>query len=94
MPEMLFKLAWRNVFRQKRRTVLTLLTMTGGFVLSSVAIGWMEGSYESIIMFFTGSRTGQIQIHAEGYLDDPSIYKTVDNFDELGESLDSIPEVT
>lgn len=90
---MLLKLAWRNVFRQKRRTVLTLLTMTGGFVLSSVAIGWMEGSYESIIMFFTGNRTGQIQVHAEGYLDDPSLYRTVDDCGEVGRRLDSIPEV-
>jgi len=90
---MLAKLAWRNVFRQKRRTVLTMLTMTGGFVLSSAAIGWMEGSYGSIIMFFTNSRTGQIQVHGSGYLDDPSIYNTVDDYMEIGSMIDSVPGV-
>lgn len=90
---MLGRLAWRNIFRQKRRTVLTLLTMTGGFVLSSVAIGWMDGSYESIIMFFTENRTGQIQVHGAGYLDDPSMYTTIDDYSSVGNVLDSIPGV-
>ena len=90
---MLAKLAWRNIFRQKRRTVLTLLTMTGGFVLSSLSIGWMNGSYNSIIFFFTNNRTGQIQVHHEGYLADPSIYSTIDNFEQVGSILDSIPDV-
>ncbi len=90
---MLPKLAWRNIFRQKRRTFLTLMTMTGGFVLSSLSIGWMNGSYSSIILFFTNSRTGQIQVHHEGYLDNPSIYKTIDDFEQAGSVLDSIPGI-
>jgi putative ABC transport system permease protein len=90
---MLLKLAWRNVFRQKRRTILTLLTMTGGFFLSSLSIGWMNGSYGSIIMFFTGGRTGQIQVHGDGYLEDPSIYLTIDDYGTVGSILDSIPDV-
>ena len=90
---MLPKLAWRNILRQKRRTILTLLTMTGGFVLSSLSIGWMNGSYSSIILFFTNNRTGQIQVHHEGYLADPSIYSTIDDFEQVGSILDSIPGV-
>ena len=90
---MLLKLAWRNVFRQKRRTILTLLTMTGGFFLSSISIGWMDGSYSSIIMFFTNNRTGQIQVHHEGYLEDPSIYSTINDYQAVGTFLDSIPGV-
>ncbi len=90
---MLLKLAWRNVFRQKRRTILTLLTMTGGFFLSSISIGWMNGSYGSIIMFFTNGRTGQIQIHHSGYLEDPSIYSTISDYQSIGAVLDSLPGV-
>ncbi|MCK4504773.1 MAG: ABC transporter permease [Candidatus Aegiribacteria sp.] len=90
---MLLKLAWRNIFRQKRRTFLTLMTMAGGFVLSSLSIGWMNGSYSSIILFFTNNRTGQIQVHHEGYLADPSIYSTIDNYEQVGLLLDSFPDV-
>lgn len=65
---MLFKIAFRNVFRQKRRTILTGLTILGGFVLSALAIGISDGTYTSVIELFTRSRLGHIQIHAQGYL--------------------------
>ena len=87
------KLAWRNIFRQKRRTVLTILTMTGGFVLSSVSIGWMDGSYQGMILFFTNHRTGQIQVHRAGYLENPTIYDTVNDYTSLGEQIQSLDKV-
>ncbi|MCK5132116.1 MAG: ABC transporter permease [Candidatus Sabulitectum sp.] len=87
------KLAWRNIFRQKRRTILTILTMTGGFVLSSLAIGWMEGSYGGMILFFTNHRTGQIQVHKDGYLDDPSIYDIIDDYESIGDQIEAIEDV-
>jgi len=87
-------LAWRNIFRQKRRTILTILTMTGGFVLTSLAIGWMEGSYSGMILFFTNHRTGQIQVHRAGYLDDPSLYDTVDDYLSVAGQIESLHAVT
>lgn len=68
--------------------------MTGGFVLASLSIGWMNGSYGNMIEFFTNHRTGQIQLHRTGYLDNPSIYDTIDNYTETGEKLNSLSDVT
>lgn len=90
---MLFKIAFRNVFRQKRRTILTGLTILGGFVLSALAIGISDGTYTSVIELFTRSRLGHIQIHAQGYLDKPSLYKTIDNFSEIGRRVQQLPGV-
>lgn len=90
---MLFKIAFRNVFRQKRRTILTGLTILGGFVLSALAIGISDGTYTSVIELFTRSRLGHIQIHAQGYLDKPSLYKTIDNFSEIGKRVQQLPGV-
>ena len=87
------KLAWRNIFRQRRRTILTIMTMTGGFLLSSLSIGWMDGSYSGMILFFTNHRTGQIQVHKEGYLDNPSIYDTVDDYNSVGQDIESLDDV-
>ncbi len=86
-------LAWRNIFRQKRRTILTILTMTGGFVLTSFAIGWMEGSYNGMILFFTSHKTGQIQVHRAGYLENPSLYDTVDNYLSVAGQIESVDGV-
>ncbi len=83
------KIAFRNIFRQKRRTFLTVLTMFGGFTLSSFSIGWMDGSYNYIIDMFTRYQLGHIQIHKEGYLDRPTIYKTIDNYDEISATVEN-----
>lgn len=90
---MLFKIAFRNVFRQKRRTILTALTIFGGFVLAALSIGLSDGTYASVIDLFTRTRLGHIQIHAQGYLDKPSLYKTIDNFTEVGEQIQRLPGV-
>jgi ABC-type lipoprotein release transport system permease subunit len=83
-----FKIAFRNIFRQKRRTLLTILTMFGGFTLSSFSIGWMDGSYNYIIDMFTRYQLGHIQIHKQGYLDRPSLYDTIDNYSEVARTVE------
>ena len=86
----MIKIAFRNIFRQKKRSILTILTMLGGFVLSAFSFGWSDGTYSNIINMFTRSQLGHIQIHREGYLDRPALYKTIDNYQEIGIVLDTI----
>ncbi|HUU04752.1 MAG TPA: FtsX-like permease family protein [Patescibacteria group bacterium] len=74
----MLKIAFRNIFRQKRRSTLTALSMFGGFVLAAFFIGFSEGTYNDIINKFTRSQTGHIQVHRKGYLAHPSLYKTID----------------
>ena len=86
---MILKIAFRNIFRQKRRTILTALAMIVGFMLSSVFIGLSDGAYGNIISMFTRNRIGHIQVHRAGYLDKPSLYKTIDNASAVGEAIQS-----
>ncbi|MGM0443226.1 MAG: ABC transporter permease [Fibrobacterota bacterium] len=90
---MLWKIALRNIFRQRRRTLLTILTMLGGFVLASISIGVSEGSYNEIIDRFTRSRLGHVQIVREGFRDDRSIYENISAWEELVKKLESRPDV-
>ena len=87
---MILKIAFRNIFRQKRRTILTALAMIVGFTLSSVFIGWSDGIYSNIISTFTRNRIGHIQVHRDGYLDRPSIYKTISDYESIGETIQDI----
>lgn len=89
----MFKIAFRNIFRQKRRTILTMLTMFGGFVLSALSIGYADGSYSYIIDLFTHNRLGQIQVHKGNYLDRPSLYKTIENYQSVGDTIAGVQRV-
>ena len=87
---MIPKIAFRNIFRQKRRTILTALAMVVGFALLSLTIGLSDGAYGNIIAMFTRNRIGHIQVHRDGYLDKPSLYKTIDNASAVGETIQRI----
>ena len=88
-----FKMAVRNIFRQKRRTIFTGLSILGGFSLAVIFIGWADGSYNNIIDQFTRNRLGHIQIHEKTYLDRPSLYKTIAKEGRIGSILDQADSV-
>ena len=90
---MMLKIAFRNIFRQKRRTVLTALAMIVGFTLSSVFIGWSDGAYSDIISMFTRNLIGHIQVHHTGYLDKPSLYDVIDSYESIGEKIAGVEGV-
>ena len=55
---MIARMAFRNMFRQKRRSILTALSMGGGVALFAMALGMSDGSYDYIIDTLT--RTHEI----------------------------------
>jgi len=90
---LMLRVAFRNIFRQKRRSLLTFLTILFGFVLSSVAIGVTIGTYHEVVDAFTRTNLGHIQIHEKDYLDRPALYRTVDDVPKIGRLLAGLPEV-
>jgi putative ABC transport system permease protein len=90
---LILKMAFRNIFKQKRRTILTGLSMVVGFFLAVIFIGWSDGAYNNIIETFTANRLGHIQIHEKTYLARPSLYKTIDAFSRIEGILRQIKEV-
>jgi ABC-type lipoprotein release transport system permease subunit len=89
----LLKIAFRNIFRHKWRSALTGLMMAGGCFLFALFLGMIDGTYGSLIDMFTRSYTGHIQIHKKGYLDKPSIYKTIVNADITGNKIENLAHV-
>jgi len=64
----LFKIAVRNLFRYKRRTLLTVSLIAMGviFVLGYISI---SGSFKNMIIAqITGSMIGDLQVHRKGYV--------------------------
>ncbi|MBT3236787.1 MAG: ABC transporter permease [Bdellovibrionales bacterium] len=74
---MILKMAYRNIIRNRRRSILTGMAMATGFAMMSISFGFSDGSYQGVIEAFTKSRVGHVQIHNQDYLENPSIYKTI-----------------
>jgi ABC-type lipoprotein release transport system permease subunit len=70
---MLLKMAWRNLWRNKRRTFITLASVAFAVLVAVVMRGFQLGSYDLMIDGTLKSTTGHIQIMHPEYWDDASI---------------------
>lgn len=90
---LVLKIAFRNIFRQKRRSFFTALMIAGSFWICSLFVGLTEGSFSNVIDFFTRDHAGHLQIHRAGYLDQPSLQATLDGWPRLQAVLAKDPGV-
>ena len=72
-------MAWRNIWRQKRRTWLTALAMIFSNILLVFMISLQFGSYDMMINNSLRMFSGQIQVQREGYLESQKMRLTVGN---------------
>ncbi len=67
------KLAWRNIWRNKRRTAITMVSIFFAVILSSLMMSVKEGTYDRMIDASVGAYMGYGQIHANGYWEEKSL---------------------
>ena len=77
--------AWRNLWRNRIRSLLTVAGMVAGLTLMILFGALGEGMYGQMIHYATGITLGDIQIHRQGFADDRTLYDIVP--DELLERL-------
>ncbi len=70
---MLLRLAWRNIWRNKRRTIITASSIAFAVLFCGFMGAIQEGSWDHMINNVVSSYTGHLQIHQKGYWDNPSI---------------------
>ncbi len=81
-------LASRNVRRSWQRSLVTMLAMAFAcFIMiffASLMEGMMQGSERSVVVM----NMGDIQIHAQGYRDDPDLYTRIESPEKLVEEIE------
>lgn len=87
------KMAWRNIWRNPRRTILTVCAITFASVLLVFMLSFQFGSYETMINTSVKISTGHLQIQAEKYLEKKSIRYVIPDPDKITAILNHIPEV-
>ena len=87
------KIAYRNIFRQRRRSLLTGLSMAGGYILFVFSYSLLEGSWGNIVDIFTLDSTGHIQMHRDDYVDKPKIYKSIQDTQKSEAAIQSIDAI-
>ena len=86
-------LAWRNLWRHRRRTWLTVGAMVFCNVLLVFLISLQLGSYQMMIDGTLSAFTGHIQIQHRGYLQDQRMRQSVPDAALLAQRLREVPVV-
>lgn len=89
-----FKLAWRNIWRNKRRTLITMTSIVVAVLLSAVMRSMQEGQYDDMIQSTVGTFSGYLQVHADGYWDNQTLDNSFQATDSLLQTLQSPEGVT
>jgi putative ABC transport system permease protein len=90
---LLFSMAWRNVWRNRRRSLLTVLAIGLGLAFNIFLRGITDGWHDEMVDNSVRAEIGHIQIHHSGYHDEPSINKTLPNADRVERTIRSLPGV-
>ncbi len=77
MSGQLLQLAWRNLWRNRRRTCITLAAIALGYAMLLFVACLMAGLRWQMIENGTSLILSQIQVHAPGYYPSRSIQKTI-----------------
>jgi len=85
-----FKMAWRNVWRNRRRTLVTVAAMALALLVMILYNGLMEGYLLVMERNVLDLEMGDVQVFAPGYQDKPSIYTRIQDTGALLARLDRL----
>lgn len=86
-------IAWRNLWRNKRRTLITVASVFFGVLFSTVMTSIQEGSYSSMVDNVVKFYSGYIQVHSEDYWENKTINNTFEPTDSLIDKISQVKEV-
>ncbi len=84
---MILKLAWRNIWRNKRRTWILIAAVAIAYFGMFFFLTVTEGAIQQVIQNIIDSGVGHIQIHRKGYLEDPEVKKFIENPSQILKKL-------
>jgi len=87
-------MAWRNLWRNKRRTLITVASIFFGVLMATVMSSMQEGSYANMIDNVVKFYSGYIQVHEEEYWENKTLYYSFELNDSLYGVLEDVEEIT
>ncbi len=87
------KMAWRNLWRNPRRTGLTIGAIAFASLLLVFMLSFQFGSYETMINASVRIQTGHLKVQAAGYHDNRDMRRVVADPSAVAKILEADPDV-
>ncbi|MFP4620064.1 MAG: ABC transporter permease [Bacteroidales bacterium] len=90
---MIFSIAWKNVWRNRMRSLIVMIAVTigmiGGIFSSSVFKGMSDQRVKEAIKY----ETSHIQVHHPTFMENQELKYTLENSAEIADQIEAMPEV-
>jgi len=86
-------MAWRNVWRNPRRTWLTVSAICFACMVLIFMLSFQFGSYETMINSSVKINTGHLQVQAAGYFDKKSMRRVINDPKPVMQMISAIKQV-
>ncbi len=90
---MIFSIAWKNVWRNRMRSLIVMIAVTigmiGGIFSSAVFKGMSDQRVKEAIRY----ETSHIQIHHPRFMENQELKYTLENSEKMAEEIASMPQV-
>ncbi|MFP6630445.1 MAG: hypothetical protein VCC67_15555, partial [Myxococcota bacterium] len=83
----LFPMAWRNVWRNRRRTIVTVSAMSFALFVMILYSAMLEGYLEGMERSILDLEVGDVQVFAGDFRENPSLYTVIEEPEKLIEPL-------
>lgn len=90
----MLKLAWRNLWRNRTRTVITATAIAVTYALYLISNGVQDWSFDQMRQAASKAAGGDVLVQATGYLDDPQNDRFIASGDGLLEKLRKLDGVS
>ena len=90
---MYFKLAWRNMWRSRRRTLITISSIFFAVIFAIIMRVMIIGVFDKMIADTVSMSCGYLQIHHTGYWENKSVDSTFEENPKLTTILNNEKEI-
>ncbi len=91
---LLIQIAWRSLWRNRRRSLLAISAIAFAVALAIVRLGFDDGVFALSLRTAVRSSTGYLQIQKAGYNKNPTLQKSFEVTPAIEAALKSDPEIT
>src|SRR5690554_1241693 len=88
------KLAWRNLWRNRRRTIIAISSIIFSVLLASWMCSMQEGSYDSMIENVVKFYSGYLQVQDTAYWEERTLENSMEASPELIQQIENLKDVT
>lgn len=90
----IMKMAWRNLWRNKRRTLITVASIFFGVLLSTLMSSLQDGTYSNMIDMMVKISSGYLQVQDPEYREHKSINNTINPSNEIMKKIQGVKGIT